>query len=71
MTDTPTNQIRASGWLEISECCGYERRKGNRFSLVASRGPTHTQQSLWAKVYVLGSWVPHPAGFIVSQRRTF
>lgn len=69
MTDTPKNQIRASGWLEISECCGYEGRREQTGLGSFQRPPL--QQSLWAKGYVLGSWVPRPAGFIFSQRRTF
>lgn len=44
MTDTPTNQIRASGWLEISECCGYEGRE-SRLGLVASRGLPYSSHS--------------------------
>lgn len=53
MTDTPTNQIRASGWLEISECCGYEGREGSRFSLLAPKGPHNNHSGLRAM-----SWAP-------------
>lgn len=53
MTDTPTNQVRASNWLEILECCGYEGREGSRFSLVAPRGPHNSHSGLRAM-----SWAP-------------